>query len=587
MAVGSLLASWCLGLIVLGWGQLFFPLASTDFGIRLAVGHGATFIVRRVDESSVAFHNGLRSGDEIDPSSTTYAERVRLLSGSPAGYAIAVRARHPGHSWRVVTVRAMQGPVFPLDAHGDIGTLLQDLAEPVTITIVCVVAGLLVLRRPSVMTAALALSAAGPAFALATIVQFSWLPDGLYAIVAFVILWLLSDLPIYALLVFVTRFPSPPSTASARLRMHVGDALFLVAAATFAVAARWEPLPYAAWPALYAIVEPIGFLVVLAFAVATLNDAHGQARQRIAWTIAGIVVNALTFELHNLLFGVVPSARTGGIGPLLINFSSLGAAMMFLALGYAVLRQRVLDVGFVIDRSLVYAVITSLAAIAISVMDWLSGKVLSGTRLVLVLEALVTVAFGLALNWIHARVDEIVGVVLFRRRRAMARKAENAIEAMRGASSAEQLDAMLSDIATTMDLLPAAVYRQRANETVFRRVAITGKGIIPHEISVDHPLARGIGKERAGVLVGDLAETDAEIGPFPSTAFAVSIASQRDFFGFAVYGAHSNGRILDPDEAGFLRQMAAAAAEVFQFLETQRWRERAMALERLVASAGK
>ena len=96
--------------------------------------------------------------------------------------------------------------------------------------------------------------------------------------------------PIFALIPFITRLPTLPDTPGRRLRMRIGDAVFVVVALFSVLQAVYEPLLGQSWTALDNATN-FASLIVLGFAVVAYLDASGEGRRRIAWVIAGIVVS--------------------------------------------------------------------------------------------------------------------------------------------------------------------------------------------------------------------------------------------------------------------------------------------------------
>ena len=73
------------------------------------------------------------------------------------------------------------------------------------------------------------------------------------------------------------------------------------------------------------------------------------------------------------LFRALPDSLAQTIG--------FAAVLMPVSVAYAVFQYRVIDVNFVINRAIVYGVLTVLLAAAVSLLDWLLGKILGGAHL--------------------------------------------------------------------------------------------------------------------------------------------------------------------------------------------------------------
>jgi hypothetical protein len=122
----------------------------------------------------------------------------------------------------------------------------------------------------------------------------------------------------------------------------------------------------------------------------------------------------------------------------------------------------------------------------------------------------------------------------------------------------------------------------RASTTLpFKRNAATGWAL-ENAIDVDPEslLVRSLRSlERAMFL------DDAAIVPvnFPvgtqRPVLAIPIAAQHELIGFVLYGRHSDGASLDPEEVSLLTRLTSTASKAYGAVEARQWRERAAALE--------
>jgi GAF domain-containing protein len=96
-------------------------------------------------------------------------------------------------------------------------------------------------------------------------------------------------------------------------------------------------------------------------------------------------------------------------------FTLLGA----LAVTYALLKRRVLDIEFVLSRTLVVATISLIVVAAFVLLEWLLGTVLAGASHAtgLVANGLLALLLGLSMDYIHKRVDAFIDTLFFRKRR--------------------------------------------------------------------------------------------------------------------------------------------------------------------------
>ncbi len=85
---------------------------------------------------------------------------------------------------------------------------------------------------------------------------------------------------------------------------------------------------------------------------------------------------------------------------------------------------------------------------------------------------------------------------------------------------------------------------------------------------------RFLQSEEDAVRLEDLREHAGALGSGPRAAIlAVPITVRHELLGFTLYGAHSNGTDIDPDELSLLKLLAIEASRAFDHLETLRLRD--------------
>ena len=169
------------------------------------------------------------------------------------------------------------------------------------------------------------------------------------------------------------------------------------------VAAGWVGLKQ---PLLQLLI-PASYLVPIALLAASHRHADVRQRLRLRWLLWGSVV-----FVAGLVFTVVPLPLSFVVALLLNNaLVTLGA----LALLYAVLRHRVVDVSMVLNRGLVYAATTSLVLGLFALFESLIERSALGHGASLALEFAVPLGLGAALSTVHRRIDALVERFLFRR----------------------------------------------------------------------------------------------------------------------------------------------------------------------------
>jgi hypothetical protein len=328
----------------------------------------------------------------------------------------------------------------------------------------------------------------------------------------------------------------------------------------------------------------IGVLVLCILAIAVVRFFEGGAdRGRTLWVLVGVIVAFSAIGVHALL---------GVLDPIGFPPSIAGAALSFvpvvlpLAVAYAVLRHRVIDVRFALNRALVFGTLTSGLVLFFSLVEWLIGKKLEATRLAFYVDLATALGIGFWFNAMHQRVERVVESALFRQQRRAERRLEHVARAIPHAPAAQTVDAFLcDDPADAYELASAAVFRRSDDGAAFERVRAIGwqlgdvariaegEPLIAYLSSGDESLA--LTEVRAPL---DARYPAGEAAPI----LAVPISARARLLGFVLYGAHRSGEALNPDERQMLHRLAVAAAAAYDHLEAEELRRE---VERLRAAA--
>jgi GAF domain-containing protein len=580
--VGWLLAAFCLVMLALAWGEYYSPLTKTTFGIPGAVAYGNEARVTEVTPGTDAAAQGVQPGDVIEVSALSLSDRLRFeLEGSPVGTTIALPVIHHG-SLRIVRLTS-RNRSLQAQSESDPWSLLFEA------TFTLLIVGYIALRRPSLATAMLVWYAAGSVNTGPVATQFSWIPNPWFGLIATVILAAFSTLPLVALLPFLARFPELPSTRAGIVRMRVADAIFIAGAVIFTMQVLYEPMLFATWYAFDVWGSVVITAVVIAFAALSYHDASGEARRRIGWVIGGIAVSAVAYTGFNVYdtFVIASGTQQGALNSVFGDLSQVLNCALPLALAYAVLRHRVLDIGFALNRTVVYGVMTALVVVVVSLIDWLTSRLLNEQRLALTVEAIVTISFGFALNWIHAHTERLIDRIVFRERHLAEKRIEYRIHALAFASNASAVDeALAQDAPRILGLSSAAVFGRLSNSEPFRLNASTGwSGSAIAEIDDNSILIRTLRSLERPVVLDDVAialegAPAGELRP----VLAIPIVTQHELTGFALFGNRRDGALPDPEEIGLLAKLCAAAGNAYGAVEARQWRDRAASLERSLSA---
>ena len=262
------------------------------------------------------------------------------------------------------------------------------------------------------------------------------------------------------------------------------------------VAGAWAGLMQ---PALTLLI-PASYLVPIALLAASHRHADARQRLRLRWLRWGSVVfvTGLVFNDFPLPLGLI-------VGALLNNaLVTLGA----LAMLYAVLRHRVVDVSMVLNRGLVYAATTSLVLGLFALFESLIERAALGRDASLVLEFAVPLGLGVVLSTVHRRIDALVERFLFRRQYRAETALRRFAEECAFITETEALFAQAVDqIARHTGAPEVALYESSAQG--YACVQQRGTRALPDEVAMNDPAFVGLRARNAEL---DLHATQSALG---------------------------------------------------------------------------
>ncbi len=520
-------------------GVLGYPRASFGFGLDGRV-------VSVVGPGTPAADAGIEPGDEL-AASTPLATRLRLLwyDVYRPGAVERITFERAGLP-RSVTLTAVQHPP-PFNATDELLIVLRMLTYVVFIT----VGAALVLLRPARFTWAFF----GCCVGLATFPAFigwslTWL-DPLLGLAATVVWTCAADLANVGFLAFALRFPSDRATGWRRpawrslqfwlLAFLAIDAWTIVAwytGANLPTAIVWSPdaLGFAAWA--------LGTTALFA----TYRAEGPRNRKRLQWAIAGSSLGYLAWYVGDLLVNHSHFPIAGRI----VGFGTLALP---LSIGYAVLRHRVVDVRFVVNRALAYSLLGSLLFALFVLTSWLTAVLLLQSHAQLLVQVSLALLIGVWLSRAHRRVERALEVALFRRLRHAEAELAQATAAMRSTGSREALDRLLAEIpASALGLDFAHVYRRNTRGDFTLAARIGEAPSVPTTLGRSDPLvAMVLANRQPGRCAGAVALL---VGGTASHAIVL-------------YGPHENGLDLDPDEVALLGKFVESAEPAYGSLEAR------------------
>jgi len=524
-------------------------------------------VVTRVDPGGPADRAGVRVGDRIALGSSTQLSRyavVRGLAWSPGDRLTGTVTGANGT--RAVSLVAVEEPLSD--------RLFVALRFALAFLTIGIAAALL-LSRPEPATWGFFLYCLTvinlPGATSNYVIPPAWLAASTY------LFWAMLNLSGVGGVLFALAFAGQPIAGWRWAALGA-----TIAAAVVATAADVGSLAGVLTSQLFQHTDDVYTAIVLVFMLVGLVDSYrhdvGASRQRLRWMIAALIV-------------AVPARYISGWfypGPLSYGqYASLIAiqAVLPLAASYAMFRRRVIDINFVVSRTLVYGALTALLIGAFSLLDAVVSRAFAESRVNLSIDIVVALLLGFSLNSAHRQVDALMDRILFRQRH----KAEQQIE--RGAAGL--IHASDEDfISRTLVRLPlealglSGVALYRSDGAVFTRSAASGRfSSLADALDRNDSLPLYLMSEHEPVRLESLPLSRlCESRGAAGAVLAVPLTMRGELSGFVVYGAHENGADIDPDEQRALVPLVRNAAIAYDHLETAALRARVARLEAMLLS---
>lgn len=538
--------------IVLPW----FPWA--NYGMTVSLTGERTATVRSVDPNGPAAKAGIHGGDTIDLTAMSLADRVaarRPYNAARAG-ARATFEIVRGRRLEPVTLAAVPHPRTLADNIADLLQVSSQAAFPI-------IAAILVLLRPNALTWAFFLY--GLTTSVGALISVVYVP---LPIAMLELAWngvagdagAVAIIGTAAFIVFALRFPSNVIHGwKARAERIV---LFLSVPALMAsiyvnIGSWWFA------PGSFALAKVLAWVVVagacfgaLAF-IATVVSATPQERPRVMWVVIGFIIGYGGFRIGQLLHYVLYN------DPIWLNDALFTLNVLVpITVTYAILKHRVIDVRFFLNRALVYGILTTVGVGLLALLDWAVAMRLATFGIIV--EAAGALALGIAIQKLHGNIDALVDRYVFRSMHEAEKHLQRVADAMMYAPSLAAVDALLvAESAHALALSSAAVFRRTAR-SFERESAVGWSDLEARELGLDDPLVLDLQAQRAGIRGGRFLteRSDLPLGA-AAPALAVPICVREQMTGFVLFGAHLNASDIDPNEEQILSDFVKRAATAY------------------------
>lgn len=320
-------------------------------------------------------------------------------------------------------------------------------------------------------------------------------------------------------------------------------------------------------PGLSAVVS-VAFLIVLIATLAVLTGAYfsssGETRQRLKWIGLSTAVG---------FSGVLVYLGAQIVGRPIPSYPVMNITMVAIPIGYsyAILRHRVIDVGFAINRAIVYTAMTTIVVIAFALLSGAIERMAVGPGAGIALQVAVALGLALSFNALQKRVETAIDRVFFRRKhRAQAELARAADEAPFITQAETLVQRTVEIVRTELGAAGAAIYLAEGGSG-YKRVIATGDGFV-ESVQADDP---AFVRLRTYLTDIDLVDVESALGDsgciFPLAAHGV-------LMGAVVCGGRKSDEAYDPDERAAVRSLAARVSVALEGLRSREFAQLARLL---------
>jgi hypothetical protein len=282
--------------------------------------------------------------------------------------------------------------------------------------------------------------------------------------------------------------------------------------------------------------------------------SKGEARQRLRWIYFSTAVGfsgVLVYIAAQLVGRPIPAYPV----------TDVTAVAIPLGYSYAILRHRVIDVGFVVNRAIVFTATSSVVFGVFALLSALIDRAAIGAQLGLVLDVALALVVAFGFKALQDRFDALVDRLFYRRKyeaeTALKRLAEEAQFTQEPHSLAKRT---ASELCQYLGASAAAVYEEAPSG--YHLLEAAGVNSYPSLVSVDDAAFVRMRTHLHGV---DLTELTSALGP----GSAFPLVAHARLTGAIACAPRASEEPYDPDER---KTVTSLARELAVTLETMRAR---------------
>jgi hypothetical protein len=528
------------------WQQVLKPGTAATLRVDSDYPRGHDARIRSIEPDSPLVALGVKAGDVITFDERGDAWRIAFDAHAPVGMTIGT-----GGARRHVDVLPRA------ETSIDRGTATGYVLIMANAVVALALAGLIGLRRASSPSARL--------LALVLLIETSFASQFMAggALLVFARLFMAPLVAIVGycgLFMFSCRFPNDESAHVPAWVRLVSVPLILCYLAYTALATahqyQWITVPAS-------VARSLPVMVVLFVVLSIVNlwqafrQSSGAVRQRVQWVGIAIGVRFALLAVGEL--PGLPFLKTTAFAEVQIVITILAN----IALAYGILRHRVFDVGFAVNRALVYAIVSVVLLVSFGLMEWLAHHFVSPEEAEknALLDAGIALGLYLVFHRLRHSVEHVVERLFFHAWHANEERLRCFVRQAAHVSSPEALiEAALAALQRFSGGAGCALYRLH-DGSGYRCAGRAGIDA-PQTIGIDDPLAVALRADAAPLAPADC---DSQL----PGALALPMRFRGELQGFLLLGQKTNGGAYRPDEIAVLAFCAHQVGLDLQALRTE------------------
>lgn len=533
------------------------------------LGFSADTIVS-VDAGSPGERAGLRVGDRFDPGTPFFVRRgvggTLPLHLRPVTYSFVVIRNGAA---RNVTVSIVPRPgdlaYTGLDAVFYVSTVLLFL-------LATLIGAVVVLVRPSRLTWMLFLFCVGLFPPIGPVVVLLNLPMPLGFILNLVRSSLVC-IGLFAFTDFALRFPGIKARGWRKPVANVLPVLaigYWVWGGPFGWMGELYPAPMMKPAFLDPTLDLFVWLALLIVSIASLAGTYRSSdpedQQRLKWTFLGV---GLGFAALLCRLAVLATGLDAIVGWLLWT-AMFGAFLAPVAVAYAVLKGRVLDVRFVVNRLAVYLIVSSPLAMSLAATYWITSLVLQHSQIATIAQLIIAIALGMAFLHAYRQLDSGINRLFFKRRYEAQKQMQHLAGSLSRVDSIQELETLVTiEPVIALDLSCGALYRRSLNHDYTRETHSQGESF-PTQLGVEEPLIVRLRTAHGALRISPSLLRKIGSGlKGQASALALPVFVDDALYAVVMFGTHANGSDLDPKERAAIEALQVPAERAYAKLLRQ------------------